>query len=102
MHEALLAAYGSGAVALFQRHRSAVLDVDMGGGTTKISLIRSGEYVQMAAVEVGARLLAFDDDMTITRVEQPMRAIAKALGKRVKLGAKLTSKLRGELPAKIG
>ena len=43
MHEALLAAYGSGAVALSQHHRNAVLDVDMGGGTTKISLIRSGE-----------------------------------------------------------
>ncbi len=101
MHEALLAAYGSGAVALSQHHRNAVLDVDMGGGTTKISLIRSGEIVQMVAVEVGARLLAFDDDMTITRVEQPMRAIAKALGKRVELGAKLTSELRGELTAKL-
>ena len=101
MHEALLAAYGSGAVALSQHHRNAVLDVDMGGGTTKISLIRSGEIVQMAAVEVGARLLAFDDDMTITRVEQPMRAIAKALGKKVELGAKLTSKLRRQLAAKM-
>ena len=101
MHEALLAAYGSGAVALSQHHRNAVLDVDMGGGTTKISLIRNGEIVQMAAVEVGARLLAFDDDMTITRVEQPMRAIAKALGKKVELGAKLTSKLRRQLAAKM-
>jgi ethanolamine utilization protein EutA len=101
MHEALLAAYGSGAVALSQHHRNAVLNVDMGGGTTKISLIRSGEIVQMAAVEVGARLLAFDDDTTIARVEQPMRAIAKSLGKRVELGARLTSKLRGQLAAKM-
>ena len=101
MHEALLAAYGSGAVALSQHHRNAVLDVDMGGGTTKISLIRNGEIVQMAAVEVGARLLAFDDDMTITRVEQPMRAIAKALGKRVELGDKITPKLRDQLAAKM-
>jgi ethanolamine utilization protein EutA len=101
MHEALLAAYGSGAVALSRHHRNAVLDVDMGGGTTKISLIRSGEIVQMAAVEVGARLLAFDDDMTITRVEQPMRAITKALGQKVELGAKLTPRLRGQLAAKM-
>ena len=101
MHEALLAAYGSGAVALSQHHRNAVLDVDMGGGTTKISLIKNGEIVQMAAIEVGARLLAFDDDMTITRVEQPMRSIAKALGKSVELGAKLTSKLEGQLAAKL-
>src|SRR6266542_874536 len=102
MHEALLAAYGSGAVALSKHHSNAVLDVDMGGGTTKISLIRSGEIVQMAAGEVGARLLAFDDDMTITRVEQPMRAIAKALGKKVELGAKLTSKSYGDLGPELG
>ncbi len=101
MHEALLAAYGSGAVALSQHHHNAVLDVDMGGGTTKISLIRSGEIVQMAAVEVGARLLAFNDAMTITRVEQPMRAIAKALDKKVELGDKLTAKLHGQLAAKL-
>ena len=101
MHEALLAAYGSGAVALSRHHDNAVLDVDMGGGTTKISLIRSGEIVQIAAVEVGARLLAFDKDMTIIRVEQPMRAIAQALGKTVKLGAKVGSTLGDELAAKL-
>jgi ethanolamine utilization protein EutA len=101
MHEALLAAYGSGAVALSRHHRNAVLDVDMGGGTTKISLIRNGEIVQMAAVEIGARLLAFDDDMAITRLEQPMRTIAKALGKSVELGAKLTANLRRQLTAKM-
>jgi ethanolamine utilization protein EutA len=101
MHEALLAAYGSGAVALSRHHKNAVLDVDMGGGTTKISLIRSGEIVQMVAVEVGARLLAHDDAMIVTRVEQPMRSIAKALDVKVELGAKLNAKLRERLAAKL-
>jgi ethanolamine utilization protein EutA len=78
-----------------------VLDVDMGGGTTKISLIRSGEIVQMVAVEVGARLLAHDDAMIVTRVEQPMRSIAKALDVKVELGAKLNAKLRERLAAKL-
>src|SRR6266849_4013565 len=32
-HEALLAAYGSGAVDLSQNERKTVLNVDMGGGT---------------------------------------------------------------------
>lgn len=101
MHEALLAAYGSGAVALSRHHRNSVLDVDMGGGTTKISLIRNGEIVQMAAVEVGARLLACDGGRSVTRVEQPMRSIAKALDAKVDLGAKLTASLREKLAAKL-
>ena len=90
MHEALLAAHGSGAVGMSKHHANAVLDVDMGGGTTKVSLIQGGEVVQMIAVEIGARLIAYDDDMTITRVEQPAHTIMKALGDSVEVGGKLT------------
>ena len=92
MHEALLAAHGSGAVGMSKHHSNAVLDIDMGGGTTKVSLIQGGEVVQMIAVEIGARLIAYDGDMTITRVEQPAHTIMKALGDSVEVGGKLTTK----------
>ena len=90
MHEALLAAHGSGAVGMSKHHANAVLDIDMGGGTTKVSLIQGGEIVQMIAVEIGARLIAYDDDRTITRVEQPAHTIMKALSDDVEVGGKLT------------
>ena len=101
MHEALLAAYGSGAVAISKSNASTVLDVDMGGGTTKISLIRNGEISQMVAVEVGARLIAYDDGMTITRVEQPARTIMSALGQSVEVGDALTEEQRELFAAKM-
>ncbi len=101
MHEALLAAYGSGAVTLSKHHHNSVLDVDLGGGTTKISLIKSGNIAQMVAVEVGARLIAYDDDMTITRVEQPARTIMKALGHAVEVGAKITPEVQEEFAIKM-
>jgi ethanolamine utilization protein EutA len=94
MHEALLAAFGSGAVTASKLHGTTVLDVDMGGGTTKLTLIKGGEIAQMVAIEVGARLIAYDDDMTITRVEQPARTIMKALGHTVEVGGKLTPEQR--------
>lgn len=94
MHEALLAAFGSGAVAASKLHDTTVLDVDMGGGTTKLTLIKGGEISQMVAIEVGARLIAYDDDMTITRVEQPARTIMKALGYTVEVGGTLTPEQR--------
>ena len=101
MHEALLAAYGSGAVAISKNHSNSVLDVDMGGGTTKISLIRGGEIAQMVVVEVGARLIAHDDDMTITRVEQPARTIMKTLGHEIEVGGKLTEEQRDQFVEKM-
>ena len=101
MHEALLAAYGSGAVNISKFHDNTVLNVDIGGGTTKISLIHGGRIVQMAGVEVGARLIAFDKDMTIFRVEQPARTIMKALGHKVEVGGKLTRELREQFAQKL-
>ena len=101
MHEALLAAYGSGAVSVSKSHGNSVLDVDLGGGTTKISLIAGGEIRQMVAIEVGARLIAFDDDMTITRIEQPARTIMKALGHSLEVGEKLDPAHRDEFAEKM-
>ncbi len=101
MHEALLAAYGSGAVNMSKHHDNAVLDVDIGGGTTKISLIQGGRITQMLAVEVGARLIAYDKDMTITRVEQPARTIMKALGHSIAVGEKLKPEQRDQFAEKM-
>ena len=89
MHEALLAAHGSGAVALSRHHRNAVLNVDIGGGTTKISVVRAGRIERMMAIEIGARLVAFDADMRITRLEQPGRTILAALGQAAEVGQSL-------------
>ncbi len=66
--ETLMAAHGSGAVALSQR-LGTVLNIDVGGGTTKIALCLDGEIVARTAVDAGARLIAFDEDGRITRLE---------------------------------
>src|SRR5258706_7096519 len=58
-HEALLAAYGCGAVDLSKSESNTVLNVDMGGGTTKFSLVENGAGTQTASVNFGARLTAF-------------------------------------------
>ena len=61
-HEALLAAHGCGAVALSESENATVMNIDVGGGTTKLCLIRNGVVTNTAAVSVGARLIAFDDE----------------------------------------
>ncbi|GAA5199997.1 ethanolamine ammonia-lyase reactivating factor EutA [Rugosimonospora acidiphila] len=58
--EAVLSAYGSGAVELSKQTGEGVLCVDIGGGTTKFSLSRAGEVVRTGILSVGARLVSWD------------------------------------------
>src|SRR5262245_37553687 len=78
--EARLAAHGSGAVRLSKERAQCVLHVDIGGGTTKLALIDKGRIVSEAAVAVGGRLLATDENGAWTRVDESARLVADALG----------------------
>jgi ethanolamine utilization protein EutA len=93
-HEALLAAYGCGAVDLSKSEHKTILNVDMGGGTTKFSLIEDGVVSQTASINVGARLIAFDEDDVVTRIEDAGRAMMKELGYKVALGQRITEKMK--------
>ena len=41
--------------------------IDIGGGTSKIAVCEAGEVIDMTAVDVGARIVSFDADGTVTR-----------------------------------
>lgn len=98
-HEALLAAYGSGAVDISKSEKATVLNVDMGGGTTKFSLIEVGVVTQTASINIGARLIAFDDSDVVTRVEESGRIIMQELGHSAELGKKITKKAKEDFAA---
>jgi ethanolamine utilization protein EutA len=54
--ECALAAQGSGAAMMSREMKRTLLNVDIGGGTTKLALVRGGEVVATAAIAVGARV----------------------------------------------
>jgi ethanolamine utilization protein EutA len=87
--EAILAAHGSGAVARSRRDRRTHLHVDVGGGTTKLALVRDGAVLATAAVAVGGRLIALDGDRRVVRLEDAGRAAAAATGVAVEVGDRL-------------
>lgn len=58
--EAVLSAFGSGSVELSRSSGRSVLCVDVGGGTTKLSLSREGRVVRTGALTIGARLVSWD------------------------------------------
>jgi ethanolamine utilization protein EutA len=78
--EAMLAAQGSGALALSAAEGIRVLNVDIGGGTTKFAVCDRGTVVATAAIDLGARIVAFDASGTITRLESSGARVGHACG----------------------
>jgi ethanolamine utilization protein EutA len=78
--ECQMAAHGSGAIALSRGHNATLLNVDIGGGTTKFALIEKGRILATCAVAVGGRLIVEDGADGLARVEPPAEEVARALG----------------------
>ncbi|MBI4331005.1 MAG: ethanolamine ammonia-lyase reactivating factor EutA [Chloroflexi bacterium] len=92
--EATMAAYGSGAVTLSAEGHHTVMNVDIGGGTTKMAVCSKGEISDVAAMDIGARLIAWDGDGVIIRLEEAGRRIGKAVGLDLNVGQRIgTSEL---------
>src|SRR6185312_9989664 len=58
--ETIMAAHGSGAAARSIRDRATVMNVDIGGGTSKIAVCAEGRIIDCTALDVGARLICLD------------------------------------------
>jgi ethanolamine utilization protein EutA len=56
--EAMLAAFGSGAAKVSHDQANRILNIDIGGGTTKLALLDQGKIAWTAALDIGGRLLA--------------------------------------------
>jgi ethanolamine utilization protein EutA len=59
--EAMLAAYGSGAARASFDRGQRILNIDVGGGTTKLGLCDHGRVVWTAALHIGGRLIVVED-----------------------------------------
>ena len=86
--EATLAAFGSGAAARSIRESARVMHVDIGGGTTKIAVCESGEIADLTALDVGARIVSFDAEGRVTRIEEAGRRFAGEAGLTLEIGKK--------------
>jgi len=99
--EALMAAHGSGAVALSAECGAPVMNIDIGGGTTKIALCERGAVSAMTAVEAGARLVVFDECGRIERIEPFGRRDLDELHLALKPGDRMEDNTRTALAARM-
>ncbi len=101
--EAKMSAYGSGAVARSAtgEHGATVLNIDIGGGTSKFALTRGGKILEATAMNVGARLVTFDERDLVTKIENAGGIAAAHCGVVVEIGQPISLEVRRTLAAAL-
>ena len=88
--EATLASRGAGIEALSREPNRSISHIDMGGGTIKYSWVENGKLMRVAAIDIGARLIVFDDDRRVVRIEPAAEMMLETLGIKLTAGDALT------------
>ena len=78
--ESMLAAFGSGAARVSHDSGKRILNVDIGGGTTKLALVERGKVLATAALHVGGRLQVVDENRRIVRLDPAGGHLASKAG----------------------
>ncbi|TFG97195.1 hypothetical protein E4H12_09270, partial [Candidatus Thorarchaeota archaeon] len=89
--ESVLAAYGSGAVTRSTESGKTIMNIDVGGGSSNIGVCKEGRVVATAAINVGGRLIATDENNVIVRLEDTGRKLAALLDIHLELGQVLSN-----------
>jgi ethanolamine utilization protein EutA len=87
--EALLAAYGSGAALASYEKGLRILNIDIGGGTTKLALVENGRVLETAAFYLGGRLLVVDEQGRIVRLDPGGAHLAREAGYNWQVGDRI-------------
>ncbi len=96
--EAMLAAYGSGAARASHAAESRILNVDIGGGTTKLALVERGQVLWTAALHIGGRLIVTEGGR-VTRLDPAGAHHARAAGFDLAVGDALDDAGRAAIAA---
>jgi ethanolamine utilization protein EutA len=78
--ESMLAAYGSGASKVSHDEDRRILNIDIGGGTTKLAIVEKGHVTATAALHIGGRLQVVDDIGRVVRLDPAGRFHAREAG----------------------
>jgi ethanolamine utilization protein EutA len=78
--EAMLAAYGSGAARRSLELNTTLVNIDIGGGTTKISRLVEGRVEACGALAIGGRQLAWSREDVIVRCDDSAKVFLRRAG----------------------
>ncbi len=78
--ESMLAAYGSGASKVSYDDDKRLLNIDIGGGTTKLAVVDKGNVIATAALHIGGRLHVIDEIGRLVRLDPAGKFHAREAG----------------------
>lgn len=86
--ESLLAGCGSGAMETSKNISGKVINFDIGGGTTNASVFQGGKIADCFALDIGGRLIQFDDEGNIIYISEKIRSLIENMNLNIKIGIK--------------
>ena len=87
--ESLLAGFGSGAAELSKKLSRRIINLDIGGGTTNVAIFNSGECEQTFALDIGGRLIKFDNEGNVIYVSKRIEFLINNLGINIEVGSRV-------------
>ena len=87
--ESLLSGYGSGACDISKKLNRRIINLDIGGGTTNISIFNCGECEQTFALDIGGRLIKFDHEGKVIYISKRIEFLIEDMHINIKLGKRI-------------
>ncbi|MGL5056396.1 MAG: ethanolamine ammonia-lyase reactivating factor EutA [Fusobacteriaceae bacterium] len=86
--ESIISGKGAGAMNFSEEKNTSIYNLDIGGGTTNISLFDQGEVIDTTCLDIGGRLIKFEKTtLKITYIFKKYEKLIKKLGlKSLKVG----------------
>nr|WP_242694125.1 ethanolamine ammonia-lyase reactivating factor EutA [Proteiniclasticum aestuarii] len=78
--EGILAGKGCGAAKASDKEGKHVVNLDIGGGTTNIAVFKDGDPVDTACLDIGGRLIYFDEEGRLDYVSESILKLAEHRG----------------------
>ncbi len=75
--ESIIAGRGAGAEAFSKTYGCVTANLDIGGGTTNISVFNCGDLVGQTCIDVGGRLIKYNKNREITYVSERFNDVGK-------------------------
>ena len=84
--ESVIAGKGSGAAQYSADESCAVVNLDIGGGTTNVAVFDDGEVMSVGCLDIGGRLIRFDESRRISYLSDSAKKAAQTAGVSLSVG----------------
>lgn len=91
--EGVIAGKGAGACSMSEKMNTTIANLDMGGGTTNISVFKDGRIIDTSCLDVGGRIIKFDENKKVTYIAKRIKNLCDENNVKIDVGDTLSYEL---------